>query len=253
MEPVTDSDMPAMAGVGLAASLPLEAQNNDSDPLQLMSQAELEEQAQSLPQIPTEIVALNDADDMKQPPIIKAAPVKRRSKQLTRMFIATKRLLPSTIATEEDGEPEEMFPLPTSSSFLLRFNTNNSHSPGLTESLPDDNLYQVTSFLDVQSLLQVRLCNRTLKKLASRNEAGWERLCRMLWKDKIHVLASMQQPWSRSPSTVEVAAVTTTDTKVNNEVAPDFYMNAYRQSIQDATQRQHVTMDELCYDPGKIF
>lgn len=241
--------MSAIADGGPGASLPLEAQDNDSDPLLLISQAELEAQAQSLPQIPTEIVGLNDTGDMKQPPIIKATPVKRRSKQLTRIFIAAKRLLPST-ATEKDEEPEEMFPLPTSSSFILRFNTNNRYSPGLTESLPDDNIYQVTSFLDVQSLLQVRLCNRALKKLASRNEAGWELLCRMLWKDKIHVLAEMQLPCSRFPSTVAAAV---TNTNANNEVAPDFYMNAHRQSIQDAKQRQHVTMDELCYDPGKII
>lgn len=91
--------------------------------------------------------------------------------------------------------------------------------------LPDDLICKVTSFLDDASLLQVRKCSRYLRDLASRNEAGWEFLCRKLWADKIHV-----------PSVPET-------------VSPCYFMKAYFSSIQDAFERQHLTIDELCYDP----
>lgn len=231
----------------MGGSLSLQNQFNEySDSLPTILRAEVESQSDR--QTTTNSGANEAFDDMKQPRTIKATPVKRRSKQLPRLFIATKRLLASTHVTEKEGTkeaPTEMFPLPMSSTFILPFNISNSDSPGLTKSLPDDLIHKVTSFLDVQSLLQVRACSHSLKELASRNEAGWERLCRTLWADKVHVLAGMQKPMplSRSPSG--------TTTNLNEELSPDFFMDAYRRSSQDARHRQHVTMDELCYDPGK--
>lgn len=102
-----------------------------------------------------------------------------------------------------------------------------SKSAALCSLLPDDLICKVTSFLDVASLLHVRKCSRYLRDLASRNEAGWECLCKKLWADKAHV-----------PSVAEA-------------LTPSYFMSAYHNSIQDAHERQHLTMEELCYDPEK--
>lgn len=180
----------------------------------------------------------------KMPPPTKATvnynSNKRPSKQLPRLFIATKRLLTSTMMMAK--EPEELFPLPTTSTFFTSDTIvgstralNDVKSPGLCSSLPDDLICKVTSFLDVKSLLQIRTCNHYLKELASRNEAGWKGFCRNLWSDKVHVLPGMLFP-----------PPTTTSKGISSEL---YYMDAYQRSIRDARQRQHVTMEEMCYDP----
>ena len=88
--------------------------------------------------------------------------------------------------------------------------------------MPDDVICGITSFLDAKSLSTVRLLNSCFRTLASQGSAGWENLCRKLWKDKIHVL----------PSALD---------------NPD-PMAAYRMSVLDARQRDYVTMEELVYD-----
>ena len=256
MDPGMEPDMSTAAGGALVAKLPLvenqdSNDNNISDDDPQLSFSPTEFDTQFVRQTAEETaVEEEDNSDMKPPRTIKSFPVKRRSKQLPRLFIATKRLLASTTVTEKcskEDSPGEMFPLPMSSEFIFPFHTINSDSPGLTKSLPDDLIQKVTSFLDVLSLLQVRACSHTLKDLASQNAAGWEHLCRSLWADKVHVLAGMQQPM---PLPCSLPGIT--NTNLDQEIASDFYMNAYRLSTQDAKHRQYVTMDELCYDPGKI-
>ena len=178
--------------------------------------------------------------------------VKRSSKQLPRLFVAMKRLSASTRSItrgKKEKPSEEPFPLPSSFSFLNSTNTmintnshNNSGGGGggtaaavhrlrLLQILPDDVLHKVTSFLDAYALLQMRACNRYCKELCSQNAAGWEQLCKILWSTKIHVPA---------------AAV------VVHKMTDQFkYMHAYRDSIQDAKERQYVTLQDLCYDAGK--
>ena len=90
-------------------------------------------------------------------------------------------------------------------------------------SLPDEVVCAIFSYLDVHSLLDMRCLNHSFRTLASKNSAGWSNLCRRLWETKIHV----------SP-----AAVSTTDS-----------MAAYRMSIQDAANRNHVEPHEFLFDP----
>ncbi|CAB9528357.1 expressed unknown protein [Seminavis robusta] len=97
----------------------------------------------------------------------------------------------------------------------------------LCSSLPDEVICRITNFLNVRSLLKVRQCCRNWKKLASRNEAGWENLCRKLWARKVHVPTIPEQ----------------------KTLPNDWFFHAYPKSIRDAKERQHLTIDELCYDP----
>ena len=90
-------------------------------------------------------------------------------------------------------------------------------------SLPDEVICAIFSYLDVHSLLDMRCLNNSFRTLASKNSAGWSNLCQRLWETKVHV----------SP-----AAVSTTDS-----------MTAYRMSIQDARNRNHVEPHEFVFDP----
>ena len=89
--------------------------------------------------------------------------------------------------------------------------------------MPDDAICNITSYLDVVSLLRVRLLNRSFRTLASHGAAGWEGLCQTLWKDKVHVsLTALGHP---DP------------------------MAAYRLSVLDARDRDYVTREELVFNP----
>lgn len=92
----------------------------------------------------------------------------------------------------------------------------------MLSSLPEDLQCQITSFLNVPCLLRMRLLNHRYREVASRNEAGWISLCKRLWNDKIHI---PRQATS----------------------AQEHAMTAYRISVQDAENRQDITMEEFCY------
>ena len=92
------------------------------------------------------------------------------------------------------------------------------------KSFPRDVLCTITSFLDVKSLLAVRLLDKDFRILASTGEAGWKNLCSILWRGKIHV-----PPSARSHPN---------------------HMEAYRMSVVDARDRQHITLEEFTYNPG---
>lgn len=88
--------------------------------------------------------------------------------------------------------------------------------------MPTDVIYNVTSFLDVKSLLNIRYLNRSFRSIASQNSAGWDLLCESFWKTKVHV-----SPEARS----------CTDR-----------MAAYRLAVEDARTRDHLLPEELIYD-----
>ena len=91
--------------------------------------------------------------------------------------------------------------------------------------LPTDVIYNVTSFLDAQSLLNMRVLNRTFRVIASHNSAGWDLLCDKLWKSKVHVRAEARNCVDR--------------------------MAAYRLSVEDSRNRDHLLPEELIYDVEK--
>lgn len=159
-----------------------------------------------------------ESDTMKITPV-KVATVarKRNSKQLPRALFRRK---------SSDENLDSTTPPKLNAPFKQGPSSAPAGSAAMCSSLPDDLICKLFSFLDAPSLMQVRKCNRHLRNLASRNEAGWEHLCQALWATKIHV-----------------PAVPTTG------VPPYHYLNAYHGSIREAQERQHLTLEELCYDP----
>lgn len=89
--------------------------------------------------------------------------------------------------------------------------------------LPEDVICNITSYLSVRTLLDMRLLNHSFRSLASQESAGWGNLCDKLWSRKIHV-----SPAARN--------------------CPD-KMAAYRMSVLDARERQFVTEEELIFNP----
>ena len=121
------------------------------------------------------------------------------------------------------------------------FETEGSHKTALLCDVPDDALCKVMSFLDANSLCKMRCLNRKFQRTASKNSAGWDYLCRNLWKNKIHVSGQAQQELLRSSTSSSSARTRTSD----DECA----MSAYRISLQDGRNRDHVTREELVFDP----
>jgi hypothetical protein len=106
-------------------------------------------------------------------------------------------------------------------------NTNEDQKEQMSQSLqslPEEVVCTICSYLNVHTLLDMRCVNRFFRTLASKNSAGWSNLCDDLWKNKIHV----------SP-----AARSMVDSK----------MTAYRISLQDAQERHHIERHELLFDP----
>ena len=100
-------------------------------------------------------------------------------------------------------------------------------NPGLQDvtyfsHLPEELILNCASFLNVTSLLTFRTVNKTFSEIGSRNEAGWTERCNELWKDKVFVWKS-----ARNHSDKRMG---------------------YKLSLHDSRVRQHLSLDELCYN-----
>jgi len=89
-------------------------------------------------------------------------------------------------------------------------------------SLPEDLVCRLTNFLDARTLVAFGATCRSFHDLSQKNAAGWDNLCEVLWRSKVHVCAAARAHPSRKES--------------------------YLRSIRDAQTRQSITIDELCYD-----
>ena len=89
-------------------------------------------------------------------------------------------------------------------------------------SLPDELMMHITSFLSVASLLTLQCVNKAFADLGSRNDAGWSERCQELWKNKVFVSSFAK-----------------------NQAQ---HLMSYKMSLQDAQERQHLLLEELCYD-----
>lgn len=94
-------------------------------------------------------------------------------------------------------------------------------------SLPDELVCTITCYLDVESLSRTRLVSKRLLNLASRDEAGWRRLCETLWSQKAHVSR-------KAYSLLE-----------NGDARKAFYFARH-----EAVSRHEVSKEELCFDPS---
>jgi hypothetical protein len=114
------------------------------------------------------------------------------------------------------------------------------HKTEMFSQLPDDVLCKVMSFMDATTLCIMRVLNRKFKRSASKNSAGWDNLCRNLWKEKIHVSRQAQQELLRSSPTTNINSYRSAD---------EGAMPAYRISLVDGLNRDHLTREELMFDP----
>jgi hypothetical protein len=111
----------------------------------------------------------------------------------------------------------------------------------ITTFLPDDTLYSILKFLDVNSLLRMRECNTKLRSAASSNNAGWKNHCTALWSRKANVC-------SRARSLLVQSIHPSSISYFTENVA----MEAYKTSVVDAATRNEVSLDELCFDQSPL-
>lgn len=121
------------------------------------------------------------------------------------------------------------------------------------KALPEDLVFRITGFLDAPSLLQLRCVNRAYYHLASQNEAGWDYLCELLWRDKIHVAPEARQRTRRgnrdnNGNNNNTNRDNTGTDENHGEYGRTSSMMAYQVSLQDATSRQFITRPELVFD-----
>ena len=128
-----------------------------------------------------------------------------------------------------------------------------------TSFMPDEVVTRATSFLDVQSLLQLRVTCRVMRDLASRDEAGWYEACRRLWTTKVNICREaldmfesngVRQMRKKRRRKLNKSPVRSSSSSRSGSVARRSYgaMGAYRVSSIDAKERDAITMEELCYD-----
>lgn len=111
-----------------------------------------------------------------------------------------------------------------------------------TSFLPDDALCHIVNFLGVASLAQLRECNRKLRHAASINSAGWQNHALCLWSSKVSVCHDAR----------ELLAESRKPAKETSSIRAYMAMEAYKASIVDATTRQEITSEELCFDVSGI-
>ena len=111
----------------------------------------------------------------------------------------------------------------------------------LSKLIPDDALYHVLTFLDVDSLVQLGRCNGKLRSAASNNNAGWKLHCNLLWSRKVNVCQDAHELLldANVPDTLE----NLTQFRRKNSA-----MEAYKTSIVIAKTRHEIKMEELCFD-----
>jgi hypothetical protein len=104
--------------------------------------------------------------------------------------------------------------------------------------LPVDALRHMFQFLDISSLCHVRACNTELRSAVSKDNPGWTEQCKRLWSQKANVCSTARDLLTRSN-------IINTEETSNETCAA---MEAYTLAIHDATTRNEISMEELCFD-----
>ena len=125
-----------------------------------------------------------------------------------------------------------------------------------TAFIPDEMVTKATAFLDVKSLLNLRVTCRAMRDLASRDEAGWVDACRRLWQDKVNIcpeaiemIESSGQRQRRKKKRRKLKRSSASSSTSGSAMRQSYgAMGAYRVSSNDARDRDVITVDELCYD-----
>jgi hypothetical protein len=118
--------------------------------------------------------------------------------------------------------------------------------------LPDDLLVRMVSFLDAASFLQLRMVHPTFCRIC-----GWKVQCQALWRHKIHVcpqavaLLATAAEEEEEESAIIASKSSHSHAEINHHKRP-IALQAYRMSLVDATNRQHVHLSELLYNPDTL-
>lgn len=114
--------------------------------------------------------------------------------------------------------------------------------------LSDGPLYSILSFLDVETLVNLRLTNTKLLSLSSDNSAGWKNHCDMLWSQKVRVCPEARRLLDSScaPANNQAdAASANSDSSIINRRAA---MEAYKASVLEARNNNELSENDLCFD-----
>jgi len=125
-----------------------------------------------------------------------------------------------------------------------------------TAYIPDEMVTRATSFLDVKSLLNLRVTCRAMRDISSRDEAGWVDACRRLWQEKVNIcqeaiemIESSGHRQRRKKKRRRLKGSQASSSSSGSAVRQSYgAMGAYRVSSNDARDRDVITVEELCYD-----
>jgi len=114
--------------------------------------------------------------------------------------------------------------------------------------LSEGPLYSILSFLDVSSLVKLRLINSKLRSLASDNNAGWKNHCTMLWSQKVRVCPNARKLLDSTSLPHDNEAVASINSKKISNCSSRAAMEAYKTSILEAKNNSELSQDDLCFD-----
>jgi hypothetical protein len=184
-------------------------------------------------------------------------------------YISTSMTAPSLLGTCGSCQSSSLLP-PAKANFMTQFAIKNNsflsreeklslqsllfpasipkHTDLLTAGfLSEGPLYSILSFLDVNSLVNLRLINTKLRSLASDNSAGWRSHCTSLWAEKVrvcpHAKRLLDSACTPADEQGDITAIQP-DCNHNRSAA----MEAYKTSILEAKNNNELSEDDICFD-----
>lgn len=118
----------------------------------------------------------------------------------------------------------------------------------LLTTLSEGPLYAILSFLDVNSLVDLRLINTKLRSLASDNNAGWKNHCAMLWSQKVRVCPNARKLLDSACAPLVDYLEYASDNPGSKSENKTAAMEAYTASIVEAKTNSELSDSDLCFD-----
>ncbi|KAL3801182.1 hypothetical protein ACHAWO_002753 [Cyclotella atomus] len=184
-------------------------------------------------------------------------------------YISTSMMAPSLFGTCGSCQSSSLLP-PAKANFMTQFAIKNNSFLSREEKLSlqsllfpasipkqtdlltagflsEGPLYSILSFLDVNSLVNLRFINTKLRSLASDNSAGWRSHCTSLWAEKVrvcpHAKRLLDSACTPADEQGDITAIQP-DCNHNRSAA----MEAYKASILEAKNNNELSEDDLCFD-----
>ena len=118
----------------------------------------------------------------------------------------------------------------------------------LLTTLSEGPLCAILSFLDVNSLVNLRLINTKLRSLACDNNAGWKNHCAMLWSQKVRVCPNARRLLDSACAPVVDHLDDVSDNPGTNSKNRKAAMEAYMASLFEAKTNCELSDNDLCFD-----